>query len=196
MEFSRPEYWSALLFPSAGDLPDPEIKGRSTSAADSLPLSHQGSPSSYYSLHNTLQMTDTEVLSTVRIFPPSLSWIASSTLNIRCVMTHSHLKFVTGGYLLFISTHQSLLTRDFSGFSQSILQGCLYVHELCCRQYSHSRAFSSENTSFATHLVLFQLCSGRPQKIWHLWNSDSLFSGSLIYLLLHQRAGLPWWFRW
>ena len=106
----------------------PGIKGRSTLAADSLPLSHQGSPSSYYYLHNTLQMTDTEVLSTLRIFPPSLSWIASSTLNTRCMMMHTHLKFITVGYLLFISTHQSLLTRDVSGFSQSILQGCLYVH--------------------------------------------------------------------
>ena len=26
MEFSRPEYWSRLLFPSPGDLPDPGIK--------------------------------------------------------------------------------------------------------------------------------------------------------------------------
>ena len=26
MEFSRPEYWSGLPFPSPGDLPDPEIK--------------------------------------------------------------------------------------------------------------------------------------------------------------------------
>ena len=26
MEFSRQEYWSGLLFPSSGDLPDPGIK--------------------------------------------------------------------------------------------------------------------------------------------------------------------------
>ena len=26
LEFSRQEYWSGLLFPSAGDLPDPGIK--------------------------------------------------------------------------------------------------------------------------------------------------------------------------
>ena len=25
IEFSRQEYWSGLLFPSSGDLPDPEI---------------------------------------------------------------------------------------------------------------------------------------------------------------------------
>ena len=28
MEFSRQEYWSGLLFPSPGDLPDPGIKPR------------------------------------------------------------------------------------------------------------------------------------------------------------------------
>ena len=28
-EFSRPEYWSGLQFPSPGDLPNPEIKSRS-----------------------------------------------------------------------------------------------------------------------------------------------------------------------
>ena len=40
-EFSRPEYWSGLPFPSLGDLPNPVIKPRSpTLQADSL--SHQG----------------------------------------------------------------------------------------------------------------------------------------------------------
>jgi len=29
MGFSRPEYWSGQLFPSAGDVPDPGIKPRS-----------------------------------------------------------------------------------------------------------------------------------------------------------------------
>ena len=29
MEFSRQEYWSRLLFPSPGDLPDPGIEPRS-----------------------------------------------------------------------------------------------------------------------------------------------------------------------
>ena len=38
MEFSRTEYWSGYLFPSAGSLPNPEIKPRSpTFQADSLP---------------------------------------------------------------------------------------------------------------------------------------------------------------
>ena len=45
MEFSRQENWSGLLFPSLGDHPDPGIVSRPpTSQADSLPLSHQGSP--------------------------------------------------------------------------------------------------------------------------------------------------------
>ena len=45
MEFSRQEYWSGLPFPSPGHLPDPGIvPGSPGLQADSLPLSHQGSP--------------------------------------------------------------------------------------------------------------------------------------------------------
>ena len=44
-EFSRQEYWSGLPVPFPGDLPDPGLEPRSpTLRADSLPLSHQGSP--------------------------------------------------------------------------------------------------------------------------------------------------------
>ena len=43
MEFSRQEYWSGLLFPSPGDLPDPGIKPRSPELqADALPFEPQG----------------------------------------------------------------------------------------------------------------------------------------------------------
>ena len=45
MEFSRQEYESGLPCPSPGDLPNPGIKPASPALqADSLPLSHQGSP--------------------------------------------------------------------------------------------------------------------------------------------------------
>ena len=38
MEFSRPEYWSGLPFPSPGDLPNPGTKPRSPALqADALP---------------------------------------------------------------------------------------------------------------------------------------------------------------
>ena len=43
--FSREEYWSELPFPSPGDLPNPGIKPSSPALqANSLPLSHLGSP--------------------------------------------------------------------------------------------------------------------------------------------------------
>ena len=45
MGFPRQEYWSRLPFPSPGDLPDPGIKPASPALADSLPLSHLGTPS-------------------------------------------------------------------------------------------------------------------------------------------------------
>ena len=42
MGFSRQEYWSGLLFPSPGDLPNPEIEPRSPALqADSL-LRYEG----------------------------------------------------------------------------------------------------------------------------------------------------------
>jgi len=41
----RQEYWNGLPFPSLGDLPNPGIKPTlSALQADSLLLSHQGSP--------------------------------------------------------------------------------------------------------------------------------------------------------
>ena len=45
MEFSRQEYWSAVPFPSPGDLPDPGIKpGSPTLQADALPSEPPGKP--------------------------------------------------------------------------------------------------------------------------------------------------------
>ena len=44
MEFPRQEYWSGLLVPSPGDLPDPGMEPTYPALqADSLPLSHQES---------------------------------------------------------------------------------------------------------------------------------------------------------
>ena len=44
MGFPRQEYWSALSFPSPGDLPNQGVKLMSPALqVDSLPLSHQGS---------------------------------------------------------------------------------------------------------------------------------------------------------
>ena len=45
MEFSRQEYWSGLLFPSPGDLPNPGIEPRSPALqAVSLPPEPPGKP--------------------------------------------------------------------------------------------------------------------------------------------------------
>ena len=45
MEFSRQEYWSGLLFPSPGDLPNPGIEPRSLALhADFLPSEPSGKP--------------------------------------------------------------------------------------------------------------------------------------------------------
>jgi len=48
MGFFRQEYWSGLPCPPPGDFPNPGIEPESLASpalkADSLPLSHQGSP--------------------------------------------------------------------------------------------------------------------------------------------------------
>ena len=45
MEFFRLEYWSGLLFPSPGDLPDPGIESGSPAlSAESLPSEPPGKP--------------------------------------------------------------------------------------------------------------------------------------------------------
>ena len=52
MEFSRQEYWNGLPFTFPGDLPDPGIEPGSPSLqADSLPSSHQESPSTLTPTH-------------------------------------------------------------------------------------------------------------------------------------------------
>ena len=43
MEFSRQEYWNALLFPSPGDLSNPGIDPASPALAGGFPLHHLGS---------------------------------------------------------------------------------------------------------------------------------------------------------
>ena len=49
MGFSRQAYWSGLPCPPTGDLPDTGIEPGSPSLqADSLPLTHQGSPDFEY----------------------------------------------------------------------------------------------------------------------------------------------------
>jgi len=56
--FPRQEYWSGFPFPSPGDLPDPGIKPMSPACqADSLPLSHQGSPFPYITAWEILYIT-------------------------------------------------------------------------------------------------------------------------------------------
>ena len=49
--FSRQEYWSELLFPSPGNLPDPGIKPKpSALQADSLSSEAPGKPKTEYKL--------------------------------------------------------------------------------------------------------------------------------------------------
>ena len=52
MGFSRQEYWSALPFPSPGDLPDPGIEPRSPALqADSFPTELRGKLNTYTTIY-------------------------------------------------------------------------------------------------------------------------------------------------
>ena len=63
--FPRQEYWSELPLPTPGDLSDPESESEFPDwQADSLPLSHQGSPHEWVSV----QFSSVQSLSCVRLF--------------------------------------------------------------------------------------------------------------------------------
>ena len=58
MEFSRQEYWSGLLIPSPGDLPNPGIEPKSPAwQADSLP----SEPKTRYKVTPDNEVWETEV---------------------------------------------------------------------------------------------------------------------------------------
>ena len=73
MGFPRQKYWSGLLFPSPGDLPDPGVEPASPATspalqADSLPLKNQET-------QLNLQFSSVQMLSRVRLF--ATPWIAA-----------------------------------------------------------------------------------------------------------------------
>ena len=81
MGFPRQEYWSGLLFPSPGDLPDPGIEPRSPSLqADALPSEPPGKPEvRWYDtafLFNFLLSYDLEIFPENRIIKSSTVVIA------------------------------------------------------------------------------------------------------------------------
>ena len=58
MEFSRQEYWSRLPFPSAGDLPNPEVEpGSPALRADSLPSEPPGKLTTYHQITTLVVQT-------------------------------------------------------------------------------------------------------------------------------------------
>ena len=85
MRFSRPEYWSRQPFPSAGDVPNPEIEPRSPALqVDTLPTELSGKPNTshtteYYTIlkmnglkqHTTIQMNGRNTTSQMNPNQPS-----------------------------------------------------------------------------------------------------------------------------
>ena len=76
MGFPIQEYWSGLPYPFLGNLPSPGIEPLSPALlADSLPLSHQGSP------RNPSAPTQISLLCPKLIFPPASRPLALSDLG-------------------------------------------------------------------------------------------------------------------
>ena len=69
VEFSRQEYWSGLLCPPSGHLPDPGIEqGSPAWQVDSLPLSHLGNPDLG---HRNINMKETDSVNNDALHLPS-----------------------------------------------------------------------------------------------------------------------------
>ena len=79
MEFSRQEYWSGLLFPSPGDLPDPRSEpGSPASRADSLPPEPPGVVNISVSAVPGLNCSMWDLVPSPGIEPRSPTWGARS----------------------------------------------------------------------------------------------------------------------
>ena len=78
MGFSWQKYWRGLLFPPLGDFPDPEIKPVSfvspTLQADSLPLSHKGSPFFLIGMLKIIGILKVKVKSLSCVRPSATPW--------------------------------------------------------------------------------------------------------------------------
>ena len=97
MEFSREEYWNGLSFPPPGDLPglgnepaSPELQ------ADSLPLSHQGSPTlgrwqCYFLWVSSCPVNTGFVYSSVSIFQLCRTTLDLGKLVLRNTWVREHL---------------------------------------------------------------------------------------------------------
>ena len=98
MGFSRQEYWSELPCPPPGDLPEPGTGPMSLALqADSLPLSHQGSP---HPLHGPSQLWQTKVslssvqsLSRVRLF--ATPWTTARQASLFITISRSSLRLTS-----------------------------------------------------------------------------------------------------
>ena len=126
MGFPRQEYWSGLPFPFPGDLLNPGIKAWQ---ADSLPLSHQGSPwnksyQSYLELpsgqraDSHLQVSVMPLCPTVLHLPLLLLMEDQPTLTFPCVTDENP---------FYISFRQCHWLPFITFFSHTLLQNICWV---------------------------------------------------------------------
>ena len=102
MGFPKQECWSGLPFPSPGDLPDSRVETTSPASsslqADSLPLSHQGSP--------TIYIVVVQSLSRVWLF--ATLWTAAHHASLSFTISLSLLKLMS--IELMVSSNHLILS--------------------------------------------------------------------------------------
>jgi len=93
MRFPRQECWSRLPFPSLGNLPDQEFNLLLQHwQADSLPLSHQGSPASSvrFCISEKIFITPSHLINSFagyRILPLEIFFLQDSEAFIHCLLS-------------------------------------------------------------------------------------------------------------
>ena len=114
MGFSRQEYWNELPVSPSGDLPDPGIKPKSPALqVDSLPLSHQGSPTCCIDMYKYALMYPRAILQFIHIY----IYIYTHTYKTK-VLSFKACLYVTG----FLST--GIYRHDIIAY----IHNCIYCY--------------------------------------------------------------------
>ena len=112
MGFYRQEYWRGLPFPSLGDLPNPGIEPRSPALqADSLPLSHQGSPAWRLTLFQNLSLHKMSTRKGTRIAGPCKLFHSS---DCKSTIKKGNGRYTYGWFALLYGRNQHNIVKQFS----------------------------------------------------------------------------------
>ena len=138
MGFSKQEYWSGLPCPPPGDLPDPGIKPRSPVSpalqANSLPLSHRGSPRKLVNIPKIICFHGILTLKGIKFFfGISMKYISTTEVvdfSIEAIKCTSQIVYFNQAYLTFKFSQKNNRMESFEWsrrlLRSELLDGFLY----------------------------------------------------------------------